>query len=114
MFDLDIQTTLSYAAIFGIVDDLKLHGTQYSWLSSIFYFGFLAWAFPTNFLLQRLPIGMCSIQMSEDGIVTIFVCDREVPGCQYLHVVCTANTGQFLSFPSRKALYSRILGESSS
>ncbi|PWY96382.1 MFS allantoate transporter [Aspergillus sclerotioniger CBS 115572] len=51
------KTTLSYAAIFGIEEDLKLHGTQYSWLSSIFYFGFLVWAFPTNFLLQRLPIG---------------------------------------------------------
>ncbi|OJJ72448.1 hypothetical protein ASPBRDRAFT_195155 [Aspergillus brasiliensis CBS 101740] len=51
------KTTLSYAAIFGIEEDLNLHGTQYSWLSSIFYFGFLAWAFPTNFLLQRLPIG---------------------------------------------------------
>jgi hypothetical protein len=38
------KTTLSYAAIFGIKDDLKLHGTEYSWLSSIFYFGFLAWA----------------------------------------------------------------------
>ncbi|PYH88990.1 MFS allantoate transporter [Aspergillus ellipticus CBS 707.79] len=51
------KTTLSYAAIFGIEEDLHLHGTQYSWLSSVFYFGFLAWAFPTNFLLQRLPIG---------------------------------------------------------
>jgi len=38
------KTTLSYAAIFGIKDDLNLVGTQYSWLSSIFYFGFLAWA----------------------------------------------------------------------
>lgn len=28
------KTTLSYAAIFGIRDDLNLHGTQYSWLSS--------------------------------------------------------------------------------
>lgn len=28
------KTTLSYAAIFGIREDLKLHGTQYSWLSS--------------------------------------------------------------------------------
>jgi hypothetical protein len=35
------KTTLSYAAIFGIRDDLHLVGTQYSWLSSIFYFGFL-------------------------------------------------------------------------
>ncbi len=51
------KTTLSYAAIFGIRDDLKLVGTQYNWLSSIFYFGFLAWAFPTNFLMQRLSIG---------------------------------------------------------
>ena len=38
------KTTLSYAAIFGIKEDLNLSGTQYSWLSSIFYFGFLAWA----------------------------------------------------------------------
>ncbi|KKK26697.1 putative MFS allantoate transporter [Aspergillus rambellii] len=51
------KTTLSYAAIFGIVDDLDLHGTRYNWLSSIFYFGFLVWAFPTNFLMQRLRIG---------------------------------------------------------
>ena len=51
------KTTLSYAAIFGIRDDLHLVGTQYSWLSSIFYFGFLAWALPTNLLIQRLPVG---------------------------------------------------------
>ncbi|KAI9760055.1 MAG: hypothetical protein M4579_001888 [Chaenotheca gracillima] len=51
------KTTLSYAAIFNIEEDLNLQGTQYSWLSSIFYFGFLAWALPTNFLMQRLPIG---------------------------------------------------------
>ncbi|KAK4962226.1 hypothetical protein LTR66_012762, partial [Elasticomyces elasticus] len=51
------KTTLSYAAIFGIREDLHLEGTQYSWLSSIFYFGFLAWALPTNFLMQRLPVG---------------------------------------------------------
>ncbi|KAK3116393.1 hypothetical protein LTR53_003257 [Teratosphaeriaceae sp. CCFEE 6253] len=52
-----LTATLSYAAIFGIRDDLKLVGTEYSWLSSIFYFGFLAWALPTNLLMQRLPIG---------------------------------------------------------
>ncbi|CAJ2513865.1 Uu.00g019840.m01.CDS01 [Anthostomella pinea] len=51
------KTTLSYAAIFGIQDDLNLVGTEYSWLSSIFYFGFLAWALPTNLLMQRLPVG---------------------------------------------------------
>ena len=51
------KTTLSYSAIFGIREDLNLHGKQYSWLSALFYFGFLAWAFPTNFLMQRLPLG---------------------------------------------------------
>ncbi|KAK7547080.1 putative MFS allantoate transporter [Phyllosticta paracitricarpa] len=51
------KTTLSYAAIFGIKEDLDLVGTRYNWLSSIFYFGFLVWAFPTNFLLQKLPVG---------------------------------------------------------
>ncbi|KAK0854711.1 hypothetical protein LTR03_002144 [Friedmanniomyces endolithicus] len=71
------KTTLSYAAIFGIRKDLDLVGQEYSvrlagscrrehvrrltpfekWLSSIFYFGFLAWALPTNLLMQRLPIG---------------------------------------------------------
>ncbi|OGE54431.1 hypothetical protein PENARI_c006G10224 [Penicillium arizonense] len=49
------KTTLSYAAIFGINEDLHLVGNQYSWLSSIFYFGFLAWQLPTNLLMQRLP-----------------------------------------------------------
>ncbi|KAJ5766633.1 uncharacterized protein N7511_004249 [Penicillium nucicola] len=49
------KTTLSYAAIFGINKDLHLAGNQYSWLSSIFYFGFLAWQLPTNLLMQRLP-----------------------------------------------------------
>jgi MFS family permease len=50
------KTTLSYAAIFNIQKDLHLAGSQYSWLSSIFYFGFLAWAFPTNYMMQRFPI----------------------------------------------------------
>ncbi|KAI1859669.1 uncharacterized protein JN550_011864 [Neoarthrinium moseri] len=51
------KTTLSYAAIFGIRTDLDLQGAEYNWLSSMFYFGFLFWAFPTNFMMQRFPIG---------------------------------------------------------
>lgn len=51
------KTTLSYAAIFGIREDLNLQGADYNWLSSMFYFGFLFWAFPTNFMMQRFPIG---------------------------------------------------------
>jgi MFS family permease len=51
------KTTLSYAAIFGIKEDLHLVGTDYSWLSSLFYFGFMVFAIPTNLLMQKLPIG---------------------------------------------------------
>lgn len=50
------KKTLSYAAIFGISEDLHLSGTEYSWLSSLFYWGFLVFALPTNLLLQRFSI----------------------------------------------------------
>ncbi|KIY67095.1 MFS general substrate transporter [Cylindrobasidium torrendii FP15055 ss-10] len=50
------KTTLSYAAIFNMKEDLHLEKTEYSWLSSIFYFGWLAWAFPTNYLMQKFPL----------------------------------------------------------
>ncbi|KAF9024585.1 MFS general substrate transporter [Hymenopellis radicata] len=50
------MTTLSYAAIFGIKEDLHLGKSEYSWLSSVFYFGWLAWALPTNFLMQKFPL----------------------------------------------------------
>ncbi|RSH89938.1 hypothetical protein EHS25_001924 [Saitozyma podzolica] len=49
------KTTLSYAAIFGIKTDIKLVGTEYSWLSSVFYFGWLVWAIPSNLIMQRSP-----------------------------------------------------------
>ncbi len=50
------KTTLSYAAIFGVVEDLDLHGDQYNWLSSLFYFGFLVWALPANYFMQQFPM----------------------------------------------------------
>ncbi|KAJ7636091.1 MFS general substrate transporter [Mycena polygramma] len=50
------KTTLSYAAIFNVKKDLNLGKSQYSWLSSLFYFGWLAWALPTNLLMQKFPL----------------------------------------------------------
>lgn len=81
------KTTLSYAAIFGVREDLDLHGTQYNWLSSIFYFGFLAWAFPTNFLMQRLPIGNSSLHQARFLRINLMHFDREISGGEYLYVV---------------------------
>ncbi|KAI3328150.1 major facilitator superfamily domain-containing protein [Ustulina deusta] len=51
------KTTLSYAALFGIKTDLSLGSEDYSWLSSLFYFGWLAWAIPSNLIMQRSPPG---------------------------------------------------------
>jgi MFS transporter, ACS family, allantoate permease len=50
------KTTLGYAAVFGLEDDLHLVGTEYSWLGAIFYLGYLIWEFPTNLFLQKLPL----------------------------------------------------------
>ena len=78
------KTTLSYASIMGIKEDIGLKGDNYQWLSSMFYFGYLAWEvcwnslmtlqmlhraagadpsdmqYPTNRLLQRLPLAKYS------------------------------------------------------
>ena len=51
------KTTLSYAAVFDLRTDTHLVGTQYSWLGSLFYLGYLFWEYPTNLLLRRLPVG---------------------------------------------------------
>ncbi|TVY26407.1 putative transporter [Lachnellula hyalina] len=51
------KTILSSAAVFGLTEDNHLHGTQYSWVSSVFYFGYLFFEYPTTILIQRLPIG---------------------------------------------------------
>ncbi|KAJ5463474.1 MFS allantoate transporter [Penicillium sp. IBT 31633x] len=54
------KTTLSYASVMGLKEDLGLVDDQYQWLGSLFYFGYLAWEYPTNRLLQRLPLGKYS------------------------------------------------------
>ncbi|KAJ5902703.1 Major facilitator superfamily domain general substrate transporter [Penicillium taxi] len=54
------KTTLSYASVMGIKKDLNLVKDDYQWLGSLFYFGYLAWEYPTNRLLQRLPLGKYS------------------------------------------------------
>ncbi|GAA5927408.1 hypothetical protein JCM10213_003462 [Rhodosporidiobolus nylandii] len=47
---------LSYAAIFGMKPDLGLVGQDYSWCSSIFYFGQLVAEFPVLYFLHALPL----------------------------------------------------------
>jgi ACS family allantoate permease-like MFS transporter len=60
------KTTLSYASVMGLKlphssnknhSGINLHGDQYQWLGSMFYFGYIAWEYPTTRLLQVLPLG---------------------------------------------------------
>ncbi|KAL3464723.1 major facilitator superfamily domain-containing protein [Aspergillus heterothallicus] len=54
------KNALAYAAIFGLRTDTHLVGQQYSWLGSIFYFGYLAMQFPNLWLITKFPIGIYS------------------------------------------------------
>ncbi len=51
------KIALSEASIFGIKKSDNLVGQQYSWVSSIFYFGYLVAQYPSSRLMQRLPLG---------------------------------------------------------
>ena len=50
------KTTISYASIMGLEEELRLTKNNYQWLGSIFYFGYLGFEYPTSRLLQRLPL----------------------------------------------------------
>ncbi|KAJ4523287.1 hypothetical protein HRR78_000783 [Exophiala dermatitidis] len=48
---------INYASVYGLQKGTHLHGQDYSWLGSIFYFGYLWAQYPGGYLLQRLRIG---------------------------------------------------------
>lgn len=48
---------MSFAALWGLKEDTHLVGQEYSWLGSIFYFGYLFAEFPNLWLITRVPIG---------------------------------------------------------
>ncbi|KAL2850245.1 major facilitator superfamily domain-containing protein [Aspergillus pseudoustus] len=48
---------LAYAAVYGMKTDAHLHDQEYSWLGSIFYFGYLFMEFPNMWLISRYPLG---------------------------------------------------------
>jgi MFS transporter, ACS family, allantoate permease len=50
------KVIISNASILGMSHDLDLIGNQFSWVGSIFYFGFLIFEFPTAVLIQKLPV----------------------------------------------------------
>ena len=51
------KSAMGYTAILGLRTDLHLVGQDYSWASSMFYFGYLAGSAPAAMLIVRFPIG---------------------------------------------------------
>ncbi|KAJ5752588.1 hypothetical protein N7520_009505 [Penicillium odoratum] len=51
------KQTLSSSTIMGILTDLKLHGSEYNWASSCFYFGYLFATYPVSLILIKFPLG---------------------------------------------------------
>ncbi|KAL5392763.1 hypothetical protein DPSP01_000463 [Paraphaeosphaeria sporulosa] len=47
---------INYASAYGLNEGTKLKGQDFSWLGSIFYFGYLVGQYPSGYFLQRLPI----------------------------------------------------------
>ncbi|KAI1377624.1 MFS general substrate transporter [Hypoxylon crocopeplum] len=50
------KTSLGYSSIYGIIPDNNLKGQDYSWASSIFYFGYLLAEYPGIAVIQRFPV----------------------------------------------------------
>lgn len=48
---------MAYAAVLGMRTEAKLQGQQYSWLGSIFYFGYLLMQLPNYWILIKVPLG---------------------------------------------------------
>ncbi|KAI8149253.1 major facilitator superfamily domain-containing protein [Fennellomyces sp. T-0311] len=51
------MTALAISAVLGIFQDTHITGTQFSWLGSIFFLGYLVYQVPNQILMQKLPIG---------------------------------------------------------
>ncbi|KAL5041768.1 hypothetical protein BDW71DRAFT_217417 [Aspergillus fruticulosus] len=51
------KLALSQATLFNLREDLNLQGSDYSWTSAVFYFGYFGWSWPSSYLMVRLPLG---------------------------------------------------------
>ncbi|PSR92339.1 allantoate permease [Coniella lustricola] len=79
------KNSLNFASEFGLKTGTHLEGQDYSWLSSIFYFGYLIAQFPAAYALQRLPIGkFVSITTIVWGAIVL-----TTPGCSSFAGIAT-------------------------
>jgi hypothetical protein len=64
------KTTLSYASIMGLQTDIGLHGTNYQWLGSMFYIGYIAWEYPTVSGAQTQSL-YCFVELRRAAIYAV-------------------------------------------
>lgn len=51
------KLSLNYAAAYSFREDLGIDvGQRYSWTAAIFNFGYLFWALPANYIIQKVPV----------------------------------------------------------
>ncbi|ODV88114.1 hypothetical protein CANARDRAFT_26270 [[Candida] arabinofermentans NRRL YB-2248] len=50
------KAALSWAVMYNLKKDIGIDGAQYSWVSSIFYFGYLGAEYPANLLVHKFPV----------------------------------------------------------
>lgn len=50
------KTALGSTAILGLPEDLNLTGSEYSWSSAIYYFGYLVASYPISLVLVRWKV----------------------------------------------------------
>ncbi|CAG8948783.1 hypothetical protein HYFRA_00001905 [Hymenoscyphus fraxineus] len=66
------KNSVNIASVYGLKKDTHLKGQDYSWLSSMFFVGYLVFQIPFGFLLQHLPTGrLLSFTIIAWGIVLI-------------------------------------------
>ena len=84
-------------SVMGLKPDIHLTGDNYQWLGSMFYIGYLAWEYPTNRLLQRLPLAKWSAFNIIAWGGTLFCClAREL---------CRGSSDTFLAWGFRSCCY---------
>ncbi|KAH8894000.1 MFS general substrate transporter [Thozetella sp. PMI_491] len=83
---------ISNAALYGMTADTGLVGQQYSWVGSIFFFGWLIAEYPANALLQKFPVGkvLGTFVVIWGGIVMCLGAATNAPGLMILRFIMGA------------------------
>lgn len=92
------KIAISYGSVMGLRQSAHLHGNQFNWVSSIFFFGQLAFEFPTIRLMQAFPLaryvavnvviwgGLLACLAACKSFASLMVC-RALLGCAEAAVV---------------------------